>query len=114
MNDLIDRYLQCWNETNPAARRTLIRRTWADDAAYIDPMVEAHGVEAIDSTIAAVQGQFPGFVFTLVGAVDAHHGQARFNWGLGSAGEEPIVIGFDVAVADESGRLSTVLGFLDK
>jgi len=53
-------------------------------------------------------------VFTLLGPVDAHHRQARFTWGLGPAGAEPLVIGFDVAAAAEDGRLQTVLGFLDK
>jgi hypothetical protein len=114
MNDLIERYLACWNETEPAARRKLIDDLWAEDASYIDPMAEAHGRDAIDATIAAVQGQFPGLVFTPVGSVDAHHRQARFTWGLGPEGVEPIVIGFDVAVTDGDGRLTTVLGFLDK
>jgi hypothetical protein len=114
MNDLIERYLACWNETEPTARRKLIDDLWAEDASYIDPMAEAHGRDAIDATIAAVQGQFPGLVFTPVGSVDAHHRQARFTWGLGPAGVEPIVIGFDVAVTDGDGRLTTVLGFLDK
>jgi hypothetical protein len=114
MNDLIERYLACWNETDPTARRKLIDDLWAETASYTDPMAEAHGRDAIDATIAAVQGQFPGFVFTPAGAVDAHHRQARFTWGLGPDGAEPIVIGFDVAVADEDGRLTTVLGFLDK
>ena len=114
MNDLIERYLACWNETEPAARRKLIDDLWAEDASYIDPMAQAHGRDAIDAIIAAVQGQFPGLVFTPVGSVDAHHRQARFTWGLGPAGVEPIVIGFDVAVTDGDGRLTTVLGFLDK
>jgi hypothetical protein len=114
MNDLIERYLACWNETEPAARRKLIDDLWAEDASYIDPMAQAHGRDAIDATIAAVQGQFPGLVFTPVGSVDAHHRQARFTWGLGPEGVEPIVVGFDVAVADGDGRLTTVLGFLDK
>jgi hypothetical protein len=114
VNDLIERYLACWNETEPAARRKLIDDLWAEEASYIDPMAEAHGRDAIDATIAAVQGQFPGLVFTPVGSVDAHHRQARFTWGLGPEGVEPIVIGFDVAVADGDGRLTTVLGFLDR
>ncbi|PZS13329.1 MAG: polyketide cyclase [Pseudonocardiales bacterium] len=114
MNDLIERYLASWNETDPAARRTLIDDLWAEDGRYVDPMAEAHGRDAIDATISAVQRQFPGLVFAPAGPVDAHHRQARFTWGLGPEGAEPIVIGFDVAVTDADGRLSSVLGFLDK
>jgi SnoaL-like domain len=114
MNDVIARYLDCWNETDPGARRKLIDQVWAADAEYIDPLVEAHGRDEIDATIGAAQAQFPGFVFTPVGQVDAHHRQARFNWGLGPEGAEPVVIGFDVAVTGEDGRILAVLGFLDK
>ena len=67
MNDLIERYLACWNETDSAARRDLITKTWADEASYIDPLVDAQGHDAIDAAIAATQGQFPGHVFALVG-----------------------------------------------
>ncbi len=114
MNDVIDRYLACWNETDPAARRKLIEETWADDGTYIDPLAEARGHDAIEAIIAAAQGQFPGFVFRLASPVDAHHQQARFSWGLGPKGAEPLVVGFDVAVTGDDGRLRTVLGFLDK
>lgn len=49
MNDLIDRYLACWNETDSTTRRDLITKTWADDANYIDPLVDARGHDAIDA-----------------------------------------------------------------
>jgi hypothetical protein len=114
MNDVITRYLDCWNETDPAARRKLIDDAWAADASYIDPLGVAYGRDAIDATIAAVQEQFPGMVFTLAGPVDAHHRQARFTWGLGPQGAEPLVVGFDVAVTNEDSEIVTVLGFLDK
>ncbi len=114
MNDVIARYLDCWNETDPTARRKLIDEVWTADAEYIDPMAEARGRAAIDATIGAVQNQFPGLVFTLAGTVDAHHRQARFSWGLGPEGAEPLVVGFDVAVTDNRDKITTVLGFLDK
>jgi hypothetical protein len=114
MNDVVTRYLSCWNETDPAARRQLIDSTWAAQASYTDPMAQARGRDEIDATIAAVQSQFPGFVFTLAGPVDAHHSQARFTWGLGPEGAEPVVIGFDVAVTGDDDKITTVLGFLDK
>lgn len=114
MSDLLENYLACWNETDPTARRTLIERHWADDATYVDPMAEVQGHDALDATIAAVQARFPGFVFTPAGPVDAHHQQARFTWGLGPDGAEPLIVGFDVVVTGPDGRIATVLGFLDK
>jgi hypothetical protein len=114
MSDIITRYLDCWNETDPAARRALVRDVFATDASYVDPLAEARGVEAIDATIGAVQAQFPEFVFSGIGVPDAHHDQVRFSWGLGPAGAEPPIVGFDVAVTDADGRITTVLGFLDK
>ena len=118
MHDVIERYIASWNQTDAQLRRKLIDELWAPDASYIDPLAEAYGRDAIDATIAAVQAQFPGFSFTLLDSVDTHHRQARFTWGLGPAdapaGAEPVVVGFDVAVADSAGRLTSVLGFLDK
>ncbi|GIG57702.1 isomerase [Longispora fulva] len=111
--ELVGRYLASWNETDQAARRAALDEIWTADAVYIDPMVSVEGRDAIDAVIGAVHAQFPGLVFTLVGAVDEHHDLARFQWGLGPAGAEPIVVGFDVAVRVD-GRISTVHGFLDK
>jgi SnoaL-like protein len=113
MNDVVTRYLDCWNETDPAARRKLIDEVWDADARYVDPLVDVQGRDEIDATIGAVQGQFPGFVFSLAGPVDAHHDQARFTWNLGPEGADPLVVGFDVAVTGEDGKIRTVLGFLD-
>jgi hypothetical protein len=114
MRELIENYLACWNETDSAARRELIARTWADDANYVDPLVDAHGHDAIDAAIAATQGQFPGHAFALAGPVDTHHGVARFSWGLGRDGDDPLVLGSDVASVGADGRLARVVGFLDK
>jgi SnoaL-like domain len=112
---VVDRYIAIWNQTNPDQRRDLIARTWTEDASYIDPLVVAEGPEAIDSTIASVQSQFPGFAFRLAGPVDAHHNLARFTWELALNGaEEAVVVGFDVAILAHDGRLQEVHGFLDK
>ncbi|WP_405432940.1 nuclear transport factor 2 family protein [Micromonospora sp. NBC_00617] len=111
---LAERYIAIWNETDPARRRTQIADVWAPDARYVDPLTVAEGRDAIDATIAAVQGQFPGMTFRLAGPVDGHHDQVRFTWELGPDGVEAPVVGFDVAVLDGNGQLSQVLGFLDR
>lgn len=110
VSELVNGYLQTWNETDPAARRKAISELWAPDGTYTDPMGVATGRAEIDATIGAVQGHFPGLAFTLAGPVDAHHNVARFTWSLG----DDLVIGFDVLELDEEGQISRVHGFLDK
>jgi hypothetical protein len=113
-DELIHRYLAIWNEHDPARRRAEIDDLWTEDATYVDPLAVAEGRDAIDATIAAVQGQFPDFTFRLAGGVDAHHNLARFTWELGPKDGEAVVVGFDVAVLTDDRRLRNVHGFLDK
>jgi len=110
IDNLVARYLESWNETDPAARRKAIDELWAPDGVYNDPMATAAGRDQIDATIAAVQGQFAGLAFTLASPVDAHDGVARFTWNLG----DELVVGFDVLVLDADGQIANVYGFLDK
>ena len=115
MQEIVEKYLAAWNETDPAKRRALVDEVWAEDGSYTDPLADVRGRAEIDGLIGAVQAQFPGFVFTLGGAVDAHHDQVRFTWELGPAGAaEAPVVGFDVAVLDGAGQIGSVYGFLDK
>jgi SnoaL-like domain len=115
MQEIVERYIDSWNALDAARRRELIDGLWAADGRYTDPLADVQGRDQIDATIGAVQQQFPGLVFTLGGAVDANHRQARFSWHLGPAsGGEPVVIGFDVLVVDGDGLIRNVHGFLDK
>ncbi|GAB2457676.1 nuclear transport factor 2 family protein [Jatrophihabitans fulvus] len=111
---LVDDYLACWNETDPSARRERMAALFTPDATYVDPLAVAEGLDQLDATIGAVQRQFAGMVFTPHGDADAHHDQVRFGWGLGPAGAEPLVLGFDVVVTAADGRIEQVLGFLDR
>jgi hypothetical protein len=112
--ELIERYIATWNETDADVRRKAIDETWTDDGTYVDPMVVAEGKDVLDQVIAGAQQQFAGLTFRLAGPVDAHHNLARFTWELAPEGGEAIVVGFDVAVLSEDGRLETVHGFLDR
>jgi hypothetical protein len=113
--NLTDRYLDCWNETEATARRKLIEDVFAPDAAYIDPMAEAHGLDAIDATIAAVQAQFPDLVFSPIGLVDAHHNLVRFTWVLVSTETgEAQRVGSELFVLADDGRIKHDYQFLLK
>jgi hypothetical protein len=85
-----------------------------DDFTYTDPLADVTGPAGLDAVIDGAQQQLPGFRFSLSGAIDAHHEQARFRWHAAPPGAtEPIVVGTDVLVL-KAGRIRSVLGFLDK
>ncbi len=114
IENLVNRYIESWNQTDAARRKAAIRELYAEDAGYTDPLAAVRGWDGIDGFISAAQQQFKGLVFSLAGKVDAHHDTARFTWHLGVPGAaEPVVIGFDV-VSAQDGRLRQVYGFLDK
>lgn len=114
MNDIATRYLATWNATDAGERRALIEAHWSRSVTYVDPLADATGHDALASLIEGVHGQFPGFVFTPVGTAEGHQRHARFQWGLGPEGSEPVVVGSDVVVLDDEGRIASVFGFLDK
>jgi SnoaL-like domain len=115
LTELVDRYLAVWNEPDADTRGRAVAELWTEGGGYTDPLAAVEGPAAINGLIGAAREQFPGYVFTLGGTVDAHHNIARFAWHLVPAGGgEPLVVGFDVAVATDDGRLDRVYGFLDK
>lgn len=111
--NVMQRYIDAWNETDAGRRRAILAEVYTEDCTYTDPIAAVSGREGIDQLIAGVQKQYPGLVFSLAGKVDAHHDQARFTWQAGAPGHEPAVIGFDVAVL-QGDRIRSVYGFLDK
>ena len=110
-----DRYMAVWNEPDAESRRQAVAALWTEDGTYTDPLVAVEGHEAIAAMIVGVREQFPGLVFRSLGDIDAHHDVARFGWELvPEGGGESLVVGFDVAVVADDGRLRHVYGFLDK
>jgi hypothetical protein len=112
-DDLIDRYIATWNETDGERRRDLVARTFTKDASYVDPHFEGYGAGEIDALIGAVQQRFPGYRFRCAGRVDAHHDRVRFCWEVMPAEGPVFAAGTDIAtVAD--GRFRSVTGFIDQ
>jgi hypothetical protein len=111
----VKQYLDVWNQKDPVARRAAIDELFTPDCSYTDPMAAVAGREGVDGFIAAVQAQFVGVGFALVGSVDEHHDVARFTWhARAETGPgEPLAIGFDVVVLEHR-KIHRVIGFLDK
>jgi hypothetical protein len=112
IEQIVDRYVAVWNETDPSRRYALIVTTWTEDGRYLDPLMAGEGHEGIDAMVQGVQTQFPGFQFRRTGAVDAHHDRVRFAWELGPGEGAALAGGVDFGTVVD-GRLRTITGFLD-
>ncbi len=112
IEQIVDRYIAAWNETDPASRRDLIAQIWTEDGRYLDPLMSGDGHDGIDAMIAGVQAQFPGYRFRRTGGLDAHHDVVRFSWQLGPGDGPALAGGVDFGVLRD-GRLQTITGFLD-
>ena len=114
IRNVIERYIQAWNETDPPRRRELIARTWTEDGTYVDPLMTGEGQEGINQMIEAAQGQFPDHRFELAFGPDLHNDRVRFAWKLyGTDAGAPVAAGVDFATVAEDGRLRSVTGFLE-
>jgi SnoaL-like domain len=111
---IAQRYIASWNEPNSQQRRALIAVLWADDASYVDPLMQGSGHAEIDALVAAVHDRFPGYGFALSGQADGYSDRVRFSWTLGKPGEPPVAHGTDFGITDKDGRLRSVTGFLDQ
>lgn len=114
VQEVVRAYLATWNATEEQEQQGLLARHWSPEVSYVDPLAAVQGHDGLRAVVSGVHEQFPGLVFSLVGDIDSHHDQLRFQWGLGPAGAEPVVIGFDVLVLDQAGRILDVRGFLDR
>lgn len=111
--EVVETYIQIWNEAEPGRRRTLVAQALTEDATYVDPLMTGEGIDGINEMVAGAQQQFPGHRFTLVSGPDAHHDRVRFTWSLLADGGEQVAVGVDFATLAGDGRLRSVTGFLE-
>jgi len=111
---LIDRSIAIWNETDPAARRTLIEATWAEDATYTDPALNGAGRDGIDAMTAGFQQAYPGHTFELTGEGPLDGDERRFGWRLLTPAGDILLTGEDVYTLRADGLLQSIVGTFDQ
>lgn len=113
----VDRYVNIWNEPDPARRRLIIRELWQEEAHHLARTLEAVGHAGIETRVADAYEKWvkeKGNVFRLRDGVDGHHGTIKLRWEmLPAAGGEAISIGFDFLVLGEDGRIRTGYQFIE-
>ena len=114
VNQWVVNYIACWNEHDPAKRRGLVAKTWADIGSYMDAHRNATGQEGVDAMLAKAQEAYPGFRLRVISKIEGHSRYLRFSWAAGGTDQAPLYLGgTDFVTLGEDGRASSVVGFVD-
>ena len=107
----IDTYFTAWNEPDRDARVALVAQAFTADGHYVDPLSDVAGTDGIADMMEGVRAQFPGATLQRTGDIDAHHNLLRFPWSATGADGAVIVVGIDVCVMADDGRVQALAGF---
>jgi hypothetical protein len=114
INQFVVNYLACWNERDPAKRKSLVEKTWSTNGTYTDPHRNARGAAALDAMLAKAQESFPGYRVRLISRIETHNGYVRFSWAAGGVDDAPLYLGgTDMVTVGADGRAEAVVGFVD-
>lgn len=109
--ETVEAYGAAWNETDEAARKRLLDKSWADGGTYTDPQSHAEGRDALSAVIAGFQQQMAGARIVATSGVDTHHGCLRFSWKVEGANGATLMEGIDFGELAEDGRIVRIVGF---
>jgi hypothetical protein len=116
MDDFVTRYVEMWNEPDPARRRATVEALWHPDAGNYTDRITAEGHDAIEKRVAASYEEFigAGYRFEQFGDAEAHHDVVRVRWVMvPAAGGPPEAAGSEILVLADDGRIRTDHQFID-
>ncbi len=109
LNQLVDRYISLWNESDAERRRKSIAELWVEDGAQFTRSQEIRGYQALIERVETAYEKFvktEGFLFKLSSDIDAHHNAAKFTWEmLPAGGGEAAAVGFVFLLLGDGGRI---------
>jgi hypothetical protein len=110
VTEVVDAYLQAWNEPDEAVRRTLLREAVTDDCELAGPTGTFRGRDAILGLIAALQGRAGDAVMARSGPVEAGEigGDIRFAWQVRTPDGDALLGGTDTVEIAADGRLRLI------
>ncbi|MGW6570105.1 nuclear transport factor 2 family protein [Streptomyces sp. NPDC054975] len=114
-SEIIQKYIDTWNERDGRLRREQIAEVFAEDGSYIDNNLDApvQGHAGLDEYMAYFHQEFAEYGFSLVAVLNAHNNLALFSWRWGAPGAPAAAASGTDAVVFEDGRISKVYGFLN-
>ena len=117
INDLVDRYVAVWNESDIDKRRLAIVALWEPEGTHLAKRHDCKGYAMIEDRVTRSYNAStaPGLnTFRHAGNIDAHHNIVRFNWHMVRKETQQIAaVGFEMLVLGEDGRIRADYQFND-
>jgi hypothetical protein len=110
VNDLIDRYVAVWNESNADERRKRIRALWAPDGATCYRLLDARGYDAIEARVTSSWDKWlreGKYVFRRK-RVACHHDVVKFDWEMVTVPDGKVAAdGLNFLILNADGRIQS-------
>jgi hypothetical protein len=109
LQELIPRYVDAWNDPDPAHRRIALASLYADDGRIVMRTGVFAGIDAVIEHVTEVFGQFiaPGRYRFATGGAAAHHDCVLFHWELRDAASGELADGgMNLFLLSPEGRIA--------
>jgi hypothetical protein len=107
-NQIAERYIAMWNETDHAIRRKLVDELWAEDCVYFNRFFVAKGRDMIENVVTGAHHEYfaKGFVFKSCHDAYGHHQGLKFGWVMVSADTGEVdTFGEEFVILNEAGQI---------
>ena len=109
LNELVDRYIALWHETDAELRRKKIAELWIEDGVQFTASREIRGYTALEKRVESAHEEFVktgGFIFRPSSSVSGHHDALMFKWEMVPAGDgEVAAVGTIFLLLSDDGRI---------
>jgi hypothetical protein len=116
-DDLAQRYVQIWNEADPAARRAQVMALWAEKGTHYVRAREVHGHADLETRVATshqTNVAERNYRFEVAGPVEPLRDMVKFNWRMVPQGGGAVAAtGLIVCLLAEDGRIRIDYQFID-
>jgi hypothetical protein len=109
IDELVHRFVEVWNETDPGQRGEEVRNLWRNDGRHLMGASDTRGHEALEQRVAASNQRSvmeKNYMFRPATGIQALPGVVKFRWDMASRDTNQVVsAGVGFLVLDDDHRI---------
>lgn len=109
VEEMIEKYVNAWNNKTLAEYTAAFAECWAEDATYTDPNFEVKGIDGIAELANVSLPNAPLRKFSVFTQPEYHHKVGRYNWQVELPDETKG--GFDYFEFNDEYKITRIVSF---